>query len=373
LLICLFILLAACQAGPKLPADTAAPATIAATSRQTAVPTETPTETPAATATAAATETLPATPTTIPTQTATATPEITPTPEIDRTCPDPPPQKPDYELNKLSPDVWPIPDTAVARSHFLLADPLQNGRKPLEDGYYPYGWDGGGRFLLHNGSDFPGEKGTPVTAVADATVIVAQTDEAELYGWRCDWYGQLIVLELTERWQGQAVYVLYGHIQNIQATPGQIVEQGDILAEIGVEGVSLVPHLHLEIRIANNGFGNTVNPMLWLAPLPQTGILAGRLVDETGRPWQGKRVTLIKASGDEVNYFHTFTYLDDPDHLIHPDAGLAENFVFADMKPGFYTLFATEAGEEIRLPVEIKEGELTAVEMILKSTQNEEE
>lgn len=260
----------------------------------------------------------------------------------------------------------------MAQPYFGLADPLQNGRKPLEDGYYPYGWDGGGRFLLHNGSDFPGEKGTPVTAVANGMVIVAQTDEAELYGWRCDWYGQLIVLELAERWQGQVVYVLYGHIQNLQVVPGQMVEQGDILAEIGVEGVSLVPHLHLEIRIVNNGFGDTVNPMLWLEPLPETGVLAGRLVDEAGRPWQGTRVTLVEAAGEEVNYFHTFTYLDDPDHLIHPDAGLAENFVFADMKPGFYTLFATAAGEEVRLPVEINAGELTAVEMIL-TPQNAEE
>lgn len=252
----------------------------------------------------------------------------------------------------------------MPQSHFWLADPVTGGRKPLENAYYPYGWDGDGRFLLHNGADMPKERGTLVTAVADGTVIVAQSDTEELYGWRCDWYGQLVVLELDEQWQGQPVYVLYGHVQLIQVEPGQRVTRGDPIAEIGVEGVSAVPHLHLEIRIGNNGFADTYNPMLWLEPLPETGVLAGRLVDEAGRPWQGVRLTLIESTADGPVYRYTFTYLDDPQHLIHPDAALAENFLFADLPPGNYTLFVSVAGREYRQPVVVNVGEVTAVEIV---------
>lgn len=259
-----------------------------------------------------------------------------------------------------------MPDTAVSSSHFWLDDPVAGGRKPLENGYYPYGWDGDGRFLLHNGSDMPRPQGTLVTAVADGTVIVAQSDSAELFGWRCDWYGQLVVLELDETWLGQPVYALYGHIQNLQVEPGQHLEQGDPVAEIGVEGVSAVPHLHLEIRIGSNEFSQTRNPMLWLEPAPETGVLAGRLVDGTGRPWQGVRVTLIETSGEQVQYRYSYSYLDDPQHIINPDEALAENFVFADLPAGNYTLFAQVEGVDYRLPVEIRAGQLTTVEIVTR-------
>lgn len=210
----------------------------------------------------------------------------------------------------------------------------------------------------------PQELGTPVTAVADGTVIVAQADDTVLYGWRCDWYGQLVVVELDERWQGQPVYVLYGHIQAIQVEPGQRVSSGNRLAEIGAAGVATVPHLHLEIRVGSNDFSRTRNPLVWLAPLPETGVLAGRLVNSEGRPWQGARVTLIDASGSEPRYLYTFTYLDDPQHLIQPDEGLAENFVFADLPPGHYTLFARLQEADYRLPVEVQAGKVTAVEIV---------
>lgn len=205
-----------------------------------------------------------------------------------------------------------------------------------------------------------------VTAVADGTVVVAQPDADEMYGWRCDWYGQLVVLELDAQWQGQPVYVLYGHVQLIQVEPGQRLKRGEPIAEIGVEGVSAVPHLHLEVRIGSNDFAATGNPMLWLEPLPGMGVLAGRLVDGQGRPWQGARLTLIESTPDGPVYHYTFTYLDDPQHLIHPDAALAENFLFADLPPGNYTLFAAIAGQEYRQPVVVAGGGVTAVEIVIE-------
>ena len=366
--------LVACQEEPRnlqpLRTETQAVASVAPTLMNTATPEMTATlqptnsPTPLPTLTVAPTNT----PTAVPTNTSTPIPQSpTPSPQLGLSCPDPAPTKPDYQLAYLSPDPWPTPSTTQFEPHFWLIDPIGNGRKPFEQAYYPYGWDGGGRFLLHNGADMPKELGTPLLAVADGTVIVAQTDSEEMFGWRCDWYGQLVILELEQRWQDRPIYILYGHIQNIQVEVGERVTQGDRIAEIGVEGVSLVPHLHLEVRVGENDFTTTQNPILWMQPTEDFGILAGRLIDPEKRPWQGIRVTIIDPSGDEPQFISTFTYLDDPQHIINPDEQLAENFVFADLRPGFYTLFAQLQGVDYRVPVEIKAGEITAVEIMTEA------
>ena len=365
----LLFFLTACQTdnGNRLSVNGNQPSPEAAAA--TLPPAATPAPTPTAVPTLIPSPTTSPTMTAAPTSAATLTPSPEPTPTIDRTCPDPSPEKPAYSRGATAPDPWPAPDTAVPSPHFWLRDPIQDGRKPFEQSYYPYGWDSGGRFLLHNGADMPRPLGTPVLAAAPGTVIVAGADTEELYGWRCNWYGLLVVIELDKQWQGRPVYILYGHIQNIQVQPGQRVEPGDIVAEIGVEGVSLVPHLHLEVRVGTNEFGSTRNPILWLEPFPETGVLAGRVVDEEGRPWQGIRLTLIDTSGEEAEFISTFSYLGDPQNLVHPDEALAENFVFADMPPGNYTLFTQVEGVEYRMPVEIVSGGITAVEIIAKSTK----
>lgn len=376
LLGCLCVwLLVACQSPEGAPvASSTLPVTVTAvpTLSPSPIPSPAPSATASPTTSATAvspTQTPPPSPTAPSTALSAGVPTVIvspqpPSPTPARTCPEPPPIKPDYQRNILGEQPWPTPDATAPQLHFWLTDPVLGGRKPLANGYYPYGWDGDGRFLLHNGADMPQVQGTVVTAVADGTVVVAQSDAAELFGWRCDWYGQLVVLQLDEQWQGQPVYVLYGHVQLIQVEPGQRVAQGEPIAEIGVEGVSAVPHLHLEVRVGSNAFTITQNPMLWLEPLPGTGVLAGRLVDAAGRPWQGVRITLIESTDDGPLYRYTYTYLDDPQHLIHPDAVLAENFLFADLPPGSYTLFVSVAGQEYRQPVVVNVGEVTAVEIV---------
>ena len=48
----------------------------------------------------------------------------------------------------------------------------------------------------------------------------------------------------------------------------------------------------------------------------------------------------------------------------NPDELLAENFVFADVRPGEYTLYVKLQGVEYRQPVQVVEGALTTVELI---------
>ena len=338
----------------------------------TAPPASSPTPAPA-TVTPAPTVTPLSTATSVPTSTATET--VTPSPAtitlpadpVDRTCPEPPPLRPEYNRYYLSPRFWPTPDPAAPVSHLWLSHPLPGGDRLLLNQGYPYGSDGSGRYLLHNGIDLAEPIGTPVLAVADGTVVVAQSDQNELYGWRCHWYGQLVVIQMDDTWLSQPVYVLYGHVLNIGVAAGQRVERGDPLAEIGFGGVATAPHLHLEIRVGTNEFGSTRNPALWLSPGTH-GIIAGRLIDPEGRPWQGVALTLIGGGNDEEpELTNTWSYLGDPSQLANPDEGQAENFVFADVRPGQYEIYTRLQGVEYRIPVQVAAGEISTVEMVTEA------
>lgn len=217
------------------------------------------------------------------------------------------PEKPDYQHGFLPPTFWPTPAPAAAEPHFWLGRPLP-AQEPFNlNQWLPYGWDAY-RYLLHNGTDIAEPQGTPLLAAADGIVVTAGEDINELYGWRCDWYGHLVVVQLDQSWQGQPVYYLYGHVQNIIVAVGQRVTQGEPLAEIGMGGAALLPHLHLEVRVGTNEFASTRNPLLWYTLDESRGVIAGRLVDPEGRPWQGIVIEAIGRS--ENNAEERTTYLE---------------------------------------------------------------
>jgi murein DD-endopeptidase MepM/ murein hydrolase activator NlpD len=347
------------------------PPTIPTTRAPTDSPTRAPTQ--AAPPTATAVPTTIASPTPPPTSTPapTATPSPTPTLALNATpagqpCPLDPPGKPEYARYYLSGQRWPQPNPAIARVDFWLSKPLPGGGRLLINQTFPYGSDGNGRYLLHNGVDTAEKLGTPVLAVADGVVVVAQSDEARQFGWRCDWYGNLVVLELDQTWQDQPIYVLYGHVLNLNVVRGQRVRRGEPLAEVGFGGAATAPHLHLEVRVGRNAFDATRNPMLWIEPSPARGVVAGRLVDPEGRPWQGVPVHLLAQDGAGEDAV-TWSYLGDPQNLIRPDEALAENFVFADVRPGAYELTVELQNVVYRAPVTVSGGRLSVAEIVTEA------
>jgi murein DD-endopeptidase MepM/ murein hydrolase activator NlpD len=309
-----------------------------------------PTATPPPTATPFPTATTPPT----------ALPSATLEPAIDRTCPANGPGAPEYASYVRSDIVWPEPDASVS-ARPALRSPLSSDEAIRFNWGFPYGSDGSGRYLLHNGLDMTQWPGAPVLAVADGTIVVAGADSDQRHGLRCNWYGQLIVLQLNDTWQGQPVYVLYGHVRGILVEPGQRVMAGEQLAEIGAGGVATVAHLHLEVRLGQNSYWATRNPLLWLEPDTETGIIAGRLLDADGHAWEGVRLTLIDVSG-EAEFLTTWSYLDDPQHLISPDERWAENFVFGEVPPGEYELYTAIDGTEFRQRISVRSGEIATTE-----------
>ncbi|MGD2207228.1 MAG: hypothetical protein PVH17_10640, partial [Anaerolineae bacterium] len=152
----------------------------------TATPTLTPTPTP--------------TPTWTPTATSTPTPTITPTPTPTST-PSPTP-------------TVPTPTPASASDHLWLMSPIGPGAEGdhYPGTYFPYGSTGSGRYHLHHGVDYMNPADTPVLAAGAGTVVVAGNDRETVYGLKPDFYGNLVIQELDQRFNGQAVYVLYGHL-----------------------------------------------------------------------------------------------------------------------------------------------------------------
>jgi murein DD-endopeptidase MepM/ murein hydrolase activator NlpD len=327
-------------------------------------PTSSPTTEPAPTATAVFTPTPNPQPQTATPQAPSPIPQPpTPIPYTPAPCPDPAPPAPDYQRYYLSPRAWPTPQPSRDRDGFWLAKPVP-GSQPLDlNLWYPYGYDVNGRYLIHNGIDATPPQGTPLLAPAAGTIVKAGPDSHELYGWRCNWYGELVVLQLDDLWQGQPVYVLFGHVQAIQVSEGQRVDPGEILAEVGLGGAAVLPHMHLEVRIGRNDFYSSRHPLLWLAPPPGQGIIAGRLIDSQGRPWQG--VGLSLAGGTLTDPINSWSYLNDPHPVINPDEAWAENFLFGPVPAGEYVIVTRLQDQEYRAAVTVVAGGVTAVELVV--------
>jgi murein DD-endopeptidase MepM/ murein hydrolase activator NlpD len=98
----------------------------------------------------------------------------------------------------------------------------------------------------HTGIDMSTAFGTPVVAVADATVSSVGWDGA---------YGYQIRLRFSN---GDEVW--YNHLSRIDVSVGQPVTQGQTIGAVGDTGNSYGAHLHFEYRYAAD-LGTAVDPV----------------------------------------------------------------------------------------------------------------
>ena len=95
----------------------------------------------------------------------------------------------------------------------------------------------------HYGVDFAGDLGTPIKAMADGVVTLAEND---LY-----FTGATLIFD-----HGHGISTLYMHLDQIFVDKNDIVKQGDIIGTVGSSGRSTGPHL--DIRL--NWFGTRLDP-----------------------------------------------------------------------------------------------------------------
>jgi murein DD-endopeptidase MepM/ murein hydrolase activator NlpD len=247
--------------------------------------------------------------------------------------------------------------------YFTFRRPFDSSNETRASRFYPYGTTGGGAYLLHHGVDIGNAMGTPVLAVGDGEVVFAGDDlGAELWGPQPDFFGRLVTLRHPGGLGGQPLYSLYGHLSEVKVQPGQEVKAGETIGLVGMAGIALGPHLHLEFR---NGadphdYESTRNPEIFLAPHPGQGTIIGRLVDAENRLLPDVTLGLyaVGADGGEDWISQSTTY---PNRHVNPDAAFDENFVFADTPAGRYVVAANVGGRRVSGQVEVVDGGVVGV------------
>jgi len=251
------------------------------------------------------------------------------------------------------------PDPAAAQDHYWLERPIGPGGQIYANAFYPYGSNGRGQYIPHHGVDIVNPFGTPVLAVADAEVVAAGTDTEQVVGPSPNFYGNFIVLRLFRTYRDQPVFVLYGHLSRIDVQPGQSVQPGQPVGRVGMSGVAIGPHLHIEVRIGQNDYAHTRNPELWLKPTPGYGTIVGRLLNAQGRPLANVPILIYQSPRFDRIWQQIYTYLDEPG--INPDDEWGENFMLADVPVGTYRLETRVNDQIYQQEVEIKDWQSTFV------------
>lgn len=264
---------------------------------------------------------------------------------------------PDSEMEATAawrPPPMPVPLSIHPDDHYWLSRPIPSDRRNYDLEWFPYGNDvlipELYPYRVHRGIDFPNPTGTPILAASSGTVIHAGPLRSGLDG--VNYYGNTVIVHHDWQWRGQDVYTLYAHTLELFVDVGDYVEQGQLIAGVGRSGIVSGPHLHLEVRIGENNYDNTRNPMLWIAPYEGWGTLAGRLIDIEGRyiyaGWVSVRPLNVEAP---IRSQYTYRIRE-----VNPDDSWQENFVFGDLPAGRYEVTVIAAGHTYRNTVEVLPG-----------------
>jgi murein DD-endopeptidase MepM/ murein hydrolase activator NlpD len=271
---------------------------------------------------------------------------------------------------------FPDPGEPVARpgdrDHFWFERPIASDGNRLVDQTYTYGSTMGGNFQQHQGVEFNNPEGTPVHAIGDGVVAFAGPAEA----------GSNTVAILHDRRLGDRyVWSTYYHNADLAVEVGGRVKAGELIAHVGSTGRATNDHLHLEIHVTPaDDVGPVVNPeerfppytvhpLLWIRPMPETGVIAGRVLDSAGRPVPGARVYLGAPAGTtghppkEEPRETPFSFAETYEDKAHPDPVFDENFVIGDVRAGRYVLGVEIEGQRIYHAVEVEPGRVTEVEL----------
>ena len=109
--------------------------------------------------------------------------------------------------------MWPLPGVGVGSISGQFGDMYFNGP--------------------HNGLDIAAGYGTPIVAAQAGEVIQAE------YHW--SWGNNVLI------WHNETFATRYAHCSSLAVSPGQYVEQGQIIGYVGSTGESFGNHLHFEV------------------------------------------------------------------------------------------------------------------------------
>lgn len=143
---------------------------------------------------------------------------------------------PDTDWVPIGALAWPLPQT------FSISSPFGYREDPFT-----------GEIEYHNGTDIAAPNGTRILAAASGTVTIA--NGIDLWG---GGYGYHIKID-----HGNGLETLYAHCSAICVTPGQQVQQGEVIGFVGSTGNSTGNHLHFEAWVN----GERTDAMLYFEKL----------------------------------------------------------------------------------------------------------
>jgi murein DD-endopeptidase MepM/ murein hydrolase activator NlpD len=127
--------------------------------------------------------------------------------------------------------IWPLSGYSTLSSYFgYRTDPIT------------------GETSYHSGLDIPAPSGTPIYAAASGTVSWAQFNSSA-----GNWTGI---------YHGDGLYTVYMHQSVMLVSPGDYVEQGEVIGLVGTTGRSTGNHLHFSVIL----HGNYVDPSNYVSP-----------------------------------------------------------------------------------------------------------
>jgi hypothetical protein len=207
---------------------------------------------------------------------------------------------------------------------------------------------------------FQNPPGTEVRAIGPGTVAVAADGR--------------VTIRHDGAVDGHLIHSTYEGLGSAGVASGQRVAAGAVIGQVGG---TLRPHgVTLSIQVvrageegtpaaagqAAGGAGETassVNPQLFLEPLPGTGVVAGRVLNAAGEPVPGTAIHgLVLAYPTEAPFSVVRTYA--PGVPSSPVYG--EHFALGDVRAGDYLLGVTLDGQRIWRRVRVVPGQVAWVE-----------
>jgi len=231
------------------------------------------------------------------------------------------------------PPLYPVPWAIAPYDHFYFTRPIAANEINWPLASYRYG----GVFfedVVHTGVDIDAPYGTPILAAGPGTVVWADWGLfLEAPGVLEDPYGMAVVLRMDFGHLNQPLYSVYAHMSELIAVRGQHVETGDVLGLVGDTGATTGPHVHFEVRWADNSFHSTYNPELWMAAPEGWGVLVGRITDSHDDTLQLVDVQVQNTVSGEKRLVRTYGL-----GAANPDPYYQENMVLSDLPAGLYKI-----------------------------------
>lgn len=265
------------------------------------------------------------------------------------------------------PLVPPLSLDPLGRDHYWFYRPVKSNANNSVLAFYSYGATGSGPNpnRVHHGIDMPNPIGEEVLAAGDGVVVFAadgRLGDTQVFD-NSVAYGNVVQIRHDFGYRGQAVYTLYAHLSASIVREGDRVQAGQVIGLIGDSGSVTGPHIHFEVRVGENRYGSTYNPILWMVPYDGHGVIAGRITDANGELIDNALIT-IRNWATGLQHATTTSYVfNNTVNDVNPDPVWQENFVVPDVPAGRYDIIATINGQRVIRQVDVLTGRTSFAEL----------